>query len=173
MTSGSTLGPVHLGEPVGPGVGTVETQQVRLFDASHPLILASGATLAEVDVAFETYGKLNADAQTRCPLPCLTGTPCCVFTTVPRSRWWDNLIGPGRPSTPPPVSCHRISSVLSGSTDRVDQSGHWSSRLYFRCQMAIRHCASGASRLWLPQVSRSRRWLVGACRCCMGAVPSR
>ena len=43
-------------------VGFVETQQVRLFTRDEPLVLASGRTLGPVDVAYETYGRLNADA---------------------------------------------------------------------------------------------------------------
>lgn len=104
MTTRSTLGPASpkaiLGEPIGPGVGTVETQQVRLFDASHPLTLASGATLAEVDVAYETYGELNA-AGTNAVFIChaLTGDAHAAgqHDEARKPGWWDNLIGPGRP----------------------------------------------------------------------------
>lgn len=104
MTSGSTLGPVapaaRLGQPVGPGVGTVETRQVRLFDASHPLTLASGATLAEVDVAYETYGTLN-DSGDNAVFIChaLTGDAHAagLHEGAHKPGWWDNIIGPGRP----------------------------------------------------------------------------
>ncbi|WP_432557687.1 homoserine O-acetyltransferase MetX [Granulicoccus sp. GXG6511] len=104
MTSGSTLGPTSsettLGTPVGPGVGTVETHRVRLFDASHPLTLTSGATLTEVDVAYETYGELN-DEGTNAVFIChaLTGDANAAGTHEGsrKAGWWDNLIGPGRP----------------------------------------------------------------------------
>lgn len=94
-SSSSTLGPV-----IGPGVGIVETQQVRLFDAGHPLTLASGATLSEVDVAYETYGTLNA-AGDNAVFIChaLTGDAHAagLHEGAGKPGWWDNLIGPGRP----------------------------------------------------------------------------
>ena len=42
-------------------LGLVETRTVTLFDERDPLVLASGATLAPVEVAYETYGTLNAE----------------------------------------------------------------------------------------------------------------
>lgn len=110
MTSGPTLEPVPQGadipgrpglaEPVGPGVGTTETRQVRLFDPAHPLVLASGATITEVDVAYETYGSLNA-AGTNAVFIChaLTGdaNAAGLHEGARKPGWWDNLIGPGRP----------------------------------------------------------------------------
>ena len=39
----------------------VETQVQELFSDQRPLILESGMTLPPVSVAYETYGRINAD----------------------------------------------------------------------------------------------------------------
>ena len=66
-----------------------------------PLPLASGATLRAYDLAFETYGTLNAD-KTNAILVChalnashhVAGT----YENAPENiGWWDNMIGPGKP----------------------------------------------------------------------------
>ena len=66
-----------------------------------PLPLASGATLRAYDLAFETYGTLNAD-KSNAILVChalnashhVAGT----YENAPENiGWWDNMIGPGKP----------------------------------------------------------------------------
>ena len=42
----------------GGSVGVTTTRTARLFTAESPLVLASGAELGPVDVAYETYGTL-------------------------------------------------------------------------------------------------------------------
>ncbi len=49
----------------GGGVGRVKTQRVVLFDRDAPLELESGVSLAPVQVAYETYGSLDADGRQR------------------------------------------------------------------------------------------------------------
>ncbi len=81
-------------------VGLVETQSVRLFTLDEPMALASGRTIGPVDVAFETYGTLNADAS-NAVLIChaLTGDAHAAgwHEGAKGPGWWDNLIGPGKP----------------------------------------------------------------------------
>lgn len=85
--------------PAG-SVGLVETQRVVLFDEDDPLVLDSGARLAPVEVAYETYGELDpgrANAVFVCHA--LTGDAHAAGHHGDPSRpgWWDNLIGPGKP----------------------------------------------------------------------------
>ncbi len=87
-------------KPGPDSVGWTTTQRVRLFSAAEPLVLASGAELGPVDVAYETYGVLNAD-RSNAVFIChaLTGDAHAAGMHVGARRpgWWDNLIGPGKP----------------------------------------------------------------------------
>ncbi|MDO5533419.1 MAG: homoserine O-acetyltransferase [Propionibacteriaceae bacterium] len=81
-------------------VGVVETSTVRLFNEDAPLVLASGETLAPVDVAYETYGVLDAEASNAVFIcHALTGDAHAAgyHADATRPGWWDNLIGPGKP----------------------------------------------------------------------------
>ena len=77
-----------------------ETRTVTLFDERDPLVLASGATLAPVEVAYETYGTLDAD-RSNAVYVChaLTGDAHAAGARTPGRRpgWWDTMIGPGKP----------------------------------------------------------------------------
>lgn len=85
--------------PASGSVGVVETSTVRLFTDDDPLVLASGATLGPVDVAYETYGTLAPDASNAVFIcHALTGDAHAagLHEGATRPGWWDNLIGPGR-----------------------------------------------------------------------------
>lgn len=90
-----------MAKTTSPGsVGVVSTRSVRLFDGSSPLFLAGGSRLSPVEVAFETYGTLNAD-RSNAVFVChaLTGDAHAagLHPGAKRPGWWDNLIGPGKP----------------------------------------------------------------------------
>ncbi|MCP5227285.1 homoserine O-acetyltransferase [Accumulibacter sp.] len=79
-------------------VGLVTPQRAR-FDS--PLTLKSGAVLPGFELAFETYGKLNA-GQSNAVLVChaLAGSHHVAgrYADDPENLgWWDNLVGPGKP----------------------------------------------------------------------------
>ena len=85
----------------GGGIGRVRTERVVLYDQEDPLILESGASLAPVKVAYETYGTLDA-AASNVVFVChaLTGDAHAAghYGDPAHRGWWDNLIGPGTPA---------------------------------------------------------------------------
>ncbi len=84
----------------GGGLGRVETQRVVLFEGDDAFELESGRRLAPVEVAYETYGTLDASGS-NVIFVChaLTGDAHAAghHSDPARRGWWDTLIGPGRP----------------------------------------------------------------------------
>jgi homoserine O-acetyltransferase len=79
-------------------IGPVEERRLA-FDT--PITLAAGVSLPRWELAYETYGELNA-ARTNAVLVChaLSGHHHVAgwYADNPKNiGWWDNLIGPGRP----------------------------------------------------------------------------
>ena len=84
----------------GGALGLVETQRVVLFTENDPLVLSSGRSLSEVEVAFETYGTLSPERDNVVFIcHALTGDAHAAghHGDPDRRGWWDNIIGPGRP----------------------------------------------------------------------------
>src|SRR5260370_40929374 len=80
------------------GVGVVSP---KLAHFDEPIELKSGARLASYDLAYETYGTLNA-ARSNAVLVChalnASHHVAGVYADDPENvGWWDNLIGPGKP----------------------------------------------------------------------------
>ena len=81
-------------------VGIVQTQTLRIVEAEQPLKLSCGKTLGPIDVAYETYGRLN-EAGDNAILIChaLSGNAHVAGRNNPddkKSGWWDNMVGPGK-----------------------------------------------------------------------------
>ncbi|MEW6688106.1 MAG: homoserine O-acetyltransferase [Pseudomonadota bacterium] len=85
--------------PLDPSsVGVVTAQKARFAE---PLRLKSGAQLPEFEIAYETYGKLNA-ARSNAVLIChalnASHHVAGVYAGEPGNvGWWDNMVGPGKP----------------------------------------------------------------------------
>jgi len=80
------------------GIGLVTPQRLA-FDA--PIALAAGPSLSRWELAYETYGTLNA-ARSNAILVChaLSGHHHVAghYADDPKNvGWWDNMIGPGKP----------------------------------------------------------------------------
>ncbi len=68
---------------------------------AQPLPLASGATLRAYDLAYETYGSLNADKSNAILICHALNASHHVAGTYENESdnlgWWDNMVGPGKP----------------------------------------------------------------------------
>ncbi len=85
--------------PAPGGVGSTRTQRVVVATPGDPLQLAGGRTLDHVEVAYETYGELNAagdNAVYLCHALTAGAHAAGVDAETGALGWWDALIGPGR-----------------------------------------------------------------------------
>ncbi len=73
---------------------------VARFSAAESLVMDGGATLGPWQLAYQTYGTLNAD-RTNAVLVChaLTGDQhvANVHPVTGKRGWWETMVGPGRP----------------------------------------------------------------------------
>jgi len=78
-------------------VGTVVPARLRF---AQPLALASGASLADYELVYETYGELDA-ARSNAVLVChalnASHHVAGVHADTGAEGWWDNMVGPGKP----------------------------------------------------------------------------
>jgi len=84
--------------PIHVSVGIVTPQKMQFIE---PLHLRSGALLQAYELAYETYGCLNAE-RSNAVLVChaLNASHHVAGTYEGQARnigWWDNLVGPGKP----------------------------------------------------------------------------
>ena len=82
-----------------PSVGIVQPKTLT-FAQDEPFRLESGATLGPVTVAYETYGRLNADGTNAILIVhALSGSAHAAGYHSPddaKPGWWDDCIGPGK-----------------------------------------------------------------------------
>jgi homoserine O-acetyltransferase len=81
-------------------VGIVETKTVRVVQESSPLVLECSKALGPIDVAYETYGTLNAEG-TNAIVIChaLSGNAHVAGWHGEKGNnpgWWENMVGPGK-----------------------------------------------------------------------------
>ena len=100
-------------EGVSPASGVLRLER--------PLKLDSGARLEGVEIAFQTYGRLNA-ARSNAVLVChaITGDQHVASThpVTGKPGWWDRMVGPGRPLDPARhfIVCSNVLGGCMGST---------------------------------------------------------
>jgi len=81
-------------------VGLVKTETMRVIEQDKPLELESGKRLGPIDVAYETYGKLNETGDNAI-LIChaLSGNAHVAGVNKPEDKkqgWWEVMVGPGK-----------------------------------------------------------------------------
>ena len=78
-------------------VGIVSPQSIHFTD---PLVLQSGASIADYTLVYETYGELNAERSNAvliCHALNASHHVAGLYADEPRSTgWWDNMVGPGK-----------------------------------------------------------------------------
>jgi homoserine O-acetyltransferase len=87
--------------PAAAAPGSVGIVTARKAAFEQPLALRSGALMERFELAYETYGTLNAtrsNAVLVCHALNAAHHVAGVYADDPRNvGWWDNLVGPGKP----------------------------------------------------------------------------
>lgn len=97
------------------------SSEVARFGADQPLRLDCGIDLKPFQIAYKTYGELNAD-RSNAVLIChaLTGDQhvANVHPVTGKPGWWETLVGPGRPLDPSRyfIICSNVIGGCMGST---------------------------------------------------------
>src|SRR3954462_13774079 len=97
------------------------TSLVALFGADQPLKLDCGIDLSPFQIAYQTYGELNA-SRSNAILVChaLTGDQHVAnpHPMTGKPGWWETLVGPGRPLDPARyfIICSNVIGGCMGST---------------------------------------------------------
>src|ERR1700734_2183025 len=76
------------------------SSQVAVFGPDQPLKLDCGVDLAPFQIAYQTYGRLNADRSNAILIfHALTGDQhvANIHPVTGKPGWWETMVGPGRP----------------------------------------------------------------------------
>jgi homoserine O-acetyltransferase len=91
------------------------------FGPGRPLALESGARIDNLEIAYQTYGALNA-ARSNAVLVChaLTGDQhlASIHPLTGKPGWWDRMVGPGLPLDPARhfIICSNVVGGCMGTT---------------------------------------------------------
>ena len=103
---------------------TLQNSAVAHFSEAEPLLLDGGASLAPFDIAYQTYGTLNAD-RSNAVLVChaLTGDQYVAdrHPVTGKPGWWETVVGPSKPVDTNRyfVICSNIIGGCMGSTGPI------------------------------------------------------
>ena len=94
---------------------------VMTFAADKPLRLDSGATLSPLQIAYKTYGRLNADRSNAvlvCHALTMDQHVASPHPITGKPGWWPQVVGPGRPLDPSRhfIICSNVVGGCMGST---------------------------------------------------------
>ena len=103
---------------------TTEIEQhggVWRFPASQPLLLDSGARIDNLEVAWASYGRLNADKSNAvliCHALTLDQHVAATHPVTGKPGWWTRLVGPGKPLDPAKhfILCANVVGGCQGTT---------------------------------------------------------
>jgi homoserine O-acetyltransferase len=102
---------------------------VARFGADEPLKLDAGVSLAPFQIAYQTYGTLNAD-RSNAVLIChaLTGDQhvANVHPVTGKPGWWESMVGPGKPIDTERyfVVCPNVVGACMGTTGPASSNPH-------------------------------------------------
>ncbi|CAJ1357256.1 unnamed protein product, partial [Effrenium voratum] len=71
----------------------------HLFHKDAPFVFRNGEQISELQIAYETWGHLNAKKDNAILLQCgmSASSHACSHSRNPAPGWWEEYIGPGRP----------------------------------------------------------------------------
>jgi homoserine O-acetyltransferase len=101
--------------------GAISGEAIARFGSDEPLRLDSGARLSPFEIAYRTYGVLNA-TRTNAVLVChaLTGDQhvAGLHPLSGKPGWWTQIVGPGRPLDPDRhfIICANVIGGCMGTT---------------------------------------------------------